>query len=410
MDHPSSIRFGGFILNRERGRLEDRTGAERFLRPKSYRVLEVLCERHGQLVSKDDLVCEAWPDLFVSDDSLAHCVSDIRRALGREGSNLLRTVPKRGYMLAAPAPLAEALAQPRAKLPMAWASGLAVALAVTAAIVLWGMPREGLQAVPNTTLSSLRQADALLETRDWRRREDNERARALLETAAATAPESADTWASLGLTYWLEVQHIAWGGGRREMRRALELVEHAVALGGSARSHRLLAEMRLLSPFAEMRSPIDALANARAAVAIDGDDADNLAVLAQALALTGRAKDAVGVIEHALRLEPSPPDWRLQVAGLTYLLAGDPARAAEKLGPIYGAGTFGNARWWPGWLFAASLAHAGRIEEAARVVAAVRPQRPERSVAAVAQSFAGFADEQGLRLLLDGLRLAGMPG
>jgi DNA-binding winged helix-turn-helix (wHTH) protein len=78
VDQRSSIRFGGFILNRERGRLEDRTGAERFLRPKSYRVLEVLCERHGQLVSKDDLVCEAWPDLFVSDDSLAHCVSDIR--------------------------------------------------------------------------------------------------------------------------------------------------------------------------------------------------------------------------------------------------------------------------------------------------------------------------------------------
>src|SRR5690606_9245814 len=118
------------------------------------------------------------------------------------------------------------------KLPMAWASGLAVALAVTAAIVLWGMPREGLQAVPDTTVSSLRQADALLETRDWRRREDNERARALLETAAATDPENADTLASLGLTYWQEVQHIAWGGGRREMRRALELVEHAVALGG----------------------------------------------------------------------------------------------------------------------------------------------------------------------------------
>jgi DNA-binding winged helix-turn-helix (wHTH) protein len=407
VDQRSSIRFGGFILNRERGRLEDRTGAERFLRPKSYRVLEVLCERHGQLVSKDDLVCEAWPDLFVSDDSLAHCVSDIRRALGPEGSNLLRTVPKRGYMLGAPAAPAEALAPRRAKLPP-WAAGLTLALAVSA--IWWGMAREPLQAVPDTTLSSVRQANALLETRDWRRREDNERARALLESAAAEDPENADTLASLGLTYWLGVQHIAWGGGRREMRRALELVEHAVALGGSARSHRLLAEMRLLSPFADMRSPVDALASARAAVAIDDDDADNLAVLAQALALTGRAKEAVGVIEHALRLEPSSPDWRLQVAGLTYLLAGDPARAAEKLGPIYGAGTFGNTRWWPGWLFAASLAQAGRIEEAARVVAAVRQQRPERSVAAVAQSFAGFADEQGLRLLLDGLRLAGMPG
>ena len=253
-------------------------------------------------------------------------------------------------------------------------------------------------------------ADALLEARDWRRREDNERARALLEAVVGEDPGNAEAWASLGLTYWLEVQHLAWGGGRREMARALETVERAVALGGSARSHRLLAEMRLLAPFPEMRSPIDALASARAAVAIDPEDPDNLAVLAQVLALTGRAAEAVRTIEQALRLDPTPPDWYRQVAGLSYLLAGEPARAAEEFGPLYGAGTFASARWWPGWLFAASLAHAGRIDEAATVVRAAHGRRPEQSIAAVAQSFEGFADRAGLALVLDGLRLAGMPG
>ena len=92
MGAPQNIKVGGFVLNRARGRLEDGTGAERFLRPKSYRVLEILFERRGQLVSKDDLVSAAWPDVTVSDDSLAHCVSEIRRALGASGAELLRTV------------------------------------------------------------------------------------------------------------------------------------------------------------------------------------------------------------------------------------------------------------------------------------------------------------------------------
>lgn len=99
MEAPETILVGGFVLNRARGRLEDRTGAECALRPKSYRVLELLFIRRGQLVSKDDLIREAWPNVIVSDDSLAHCISDIRRALGPRGPELLRTVPRRGYML-----------------------------------------------------------------------------------------------------------------------------------------------------------------------------------------------------------------------------------------------------------------------------------------------------------------------
>ncbi|MEX0697194.1 MAG: winged helix-turn-helix domain-containing protein [Dongiaceae bacterium] len=410
MDDPDRISFGGFVLNRARGCLEDDTGSERFLRPKSYRVLELLCERRGELISKDDLVREAWPGLFVSDDSLAHCVSDVRRALGPEGARLLRTVPRRGYMLIASEPRQETPATRIAKPRMILAGGLAAALLLAAGGVWWTTLRSAIGPLPEVAASAVQQAEALLEARDWRRREDNERARRLLEQTLADDPEASDALAGLGLTYWLEVQHLAWGGGRREMERALELVERSVARGGSDRSYRLLAEMRLLAPFTEMRSPVDALASARAAVAIDPDNPDNVVVLAQALALTGRTKEAVGLVDQALRLRSNPPEWYRHVAGLSYLLAGEPARAAEKLGPLYGAGTFANARWWPGWLFIASLAHAGRIDEAAGVVKAANGRRPEHTVSAVAQSLDGLADGAGLDLVLEGLRLAGMPG
>jgi DNA-binding winged helix-turn-helix (wHTH) protein len=403
------IHFGGFVLNRVRGRLEDEAGSERFLRPKSYRVLELLCERRGELLSKDELVRVAWPGVFVSDDSLAHCISDIRRALGPEGATLLRTVPRRGYMLTASEPNSVAPVQRVEKFRFVWAGGLAAGLLLLASGVWWTMPPNVTEAAPEV-VASVQQAEALLEARDWRRREDNERARRLLEQAVADDPEDPDALASLGLTYWLEVQHLAWGGGRREMQRALELVERSVALGGSDGSYRLLAEMRLLAPFGELRSTVDAMASARAAVEIDGGNADNIAVLAQALALSGRPKEAVDLIEQNLRLRPNSPGWHRQIAGLSYLLAGQPSRAAEELGPLYGAGTFANARWWPGWLFVASLAHTGRIDEAAGVVKAANGRRPEHSVSAVAQSLDGLSDQASLELVLDGLRLAGMPG
>ncbi|WP_341214086.1 tetratricopeptide repeat protein [uncultured Limimaricola sp.] len=406
MDASDTIRVGGFTLNRTRGCLEDGAGAECFLRPKSYRVLELLFERRGELVSKDDLVRKAWPDVIVSDDSLAHCISEIRRAFGPSGVELLRTVPRRGYMLVEEDVPTRAPVQ---RWRAACAGGL-VLTAVTASLGLWWQQAP---AVPNahseTTTSAMMLADELLDARDWQERSDNERARALLVSVVNKDPDDAEAWASLGLTYWLEVQHLAWGGGRREMTQASEMVERAMAIGGGARAHRLLAEMRLLAPFPEMRSPVDALANATAAVTIDPDDPDNLAVLAHVMALTGRDAEAVQTIERAVRLNPTPPDWYRHVAGLSYLIAGEPARAAEEFGTLHGAGTFTGTRWWPGWLFAASLAQSGRTEEAVAIVRAASGRRPERSVAAVAQSLDGWTDRASLDKFLDGLRSAGLP-
>lgn len=410
MGPDGNIRFCAFVLNRDRGCLEDGTGAERFLRPKSYRVLEILADRRGRLVSKDDLVSQAWPGVFVSDDSLAHCISDIRRALGEKGTVLLRTVPRRGYMLVDDAPVPDARATLILRPRPVWAIGMAMAISIVAAGIWWRQPDAALLAEHADIHPALAQANALMNARDWQRREDNEAARALLEALLIDEADNAAAWASLGLTYWLEVRHLSWGGGRREMTSALAMVERAIALGGSARAHRLLAEMRLLAPFADLRSPLDAMASARAAVLIDPDDPDNLAVLAHALALSGRAQEAVLKIEQARRLNPTPPDWYQEVAGLGYLLSGQSARAVEELGPLYGAGTYTGVRWWPGWLFAASLAHAGRIDDAKRIVSSARQRQPEVNIAGVAETLDGLVGAADRAIVLNGLRLAGLPG
>jgi formylglycine-generating enzyme required for sulfatase activity/DNA-binding winged helix-turn-helix (wHTH) protein len=101
MKRGSVYRFGRFVLNLERGCLQDGQ-ADLDLRPKSFEVLRQLIEHAGRLMSKDELVSAVWPDVTVSDDSLAHCIRDIRKVLADADGQFVRTVPRRGYMFVAP--------------------------------------------------------------------------------------------------------------------------------------------------------------------------------------------------------------------------------------------------------------------------------------------------------------------
>lgn len=74
------------------------------LTPKAIDTLVALVERHGRLVTKDELLALVWPDAFVEENNLAQNVSALRRVLGEgtEGSKFIETVPKRGYRFVAP--------------------------------------------------------------------------------------------------------------------------------------------------------------------------------------------------------------------------------------------------------------------------------------------------------------------
>lgn len=71
------------------------------LRPKAFDVLRYLVENAGRVISKEELIRGVWPGLSVTDDALVQCVSDIRHALSDEAHCLIKTVPRRGYLLAA---------------------------------------------------------------------------------------------------------------------------------------------------------------------------------------------------------------------------------------------------------------------------------------------------------------------
>ncbi|MFL6623305.1 MAG: winged helix-turn-helix domain-containing tetratricopeptide repeat protein [Sulfurifustis sp.] len=100
MEQPSTrrtVRFGDYLLDPVAGRLQvaDRTIA---LRPKAFEVLFYLAERSGHVVAKEELLGAVWPNLVVTDDSLVQCVSEIRRALNDDRQQIIRTLPRRGYI------------------------------------------------------------------------------------------------------------------------------------------------------------------------------------------------------------------------------------------------------------------------------------------------------------------------
>ena len=97
---PLNYQFGEFTLDLVRGCVL-KAGEEIKLRPKVYETLKYLVEHPGRLIGKQELMQAIWPDAFVTDDSLVQCTLELRRALDDRGQQMLKTVPRRGYLFTA---------------------------------------------------------------------------------------------------------------------------------------------------------------------------------------------------------------------------------------------------------------------------------------------------------------------
>ena len=86
-------------LNQIRGR-----GKICQLEPKVMRVLELLAQRPGEVVTRDEFVEAAWHDVAVTDNVIARAVASLRKALDDEWRQprYIQTISKSGYRLIAP--------------------------------------------------------------------------------------------------------------------------------------------------------------------------------------------------------------------------------------------------------------------------------------------------------------------
>lgn len=81
-----------------------RNGSTTRLEPKVMQVLVCLAEHAGETLSKEALLQNVWPDTFVSDDALTHCISELRRFFEDDARQprVIQTIAKRGYRFIAP--------------------------------------------------------------------------------------------------------------------------------------------------------------------------------------------------------------------------------------------------------------------------------------------------------------------
>jgi DNA-binding winged helix-turn-helix (wHTH) protein/TolB-like protein/tetratricopeptide (TPR) repeat protein len=95
------LEFGPFRLDLLRRSLE-RDGQPIALSGKALEILAILLERRGEVVDKDDLMRQVWPDTAVEENNITVAISALRKALGETASatKWIVTIPGRGYSFA----------------------------------------------------------------------------------------------------------------------------------------------------------------------------------------------------------------------------------------------------------------------------------------------------------------------
>jgi DNA-binding winged helix-turn-helix (wHTH) protein len=74
------------------------------LKSRAMRILFVLLERPGEVVTRQELMARVWPNVFVEPANLTVHISALRRALrdGREGNRFIINIRGRGYCFVTP--------------------------------------------------------------------------------------------------------------------------------------------------------------------------------------------------------------------------------------------------------------------------------------------------------------------
>src|SRR5687768_1951111 len=100
--------FGPYVMD-ARSRILLKDGTTVRLTPKAFDTLLVLVQHASQVVEKEQLLREVWPDIFVEEGSLSHNIHGLRKALGDDSSEprYIETIPKRGYRFVAPVKISQ---------------------------------------------------------------------------------------------------------------------------------------------------------------------------------------------------------------------------------------------------------------------------------------------------------------
>jgi len=195
--------------------------------------------------------------------------------------------------------------------------------------------------------------------------ESNSAAQAELKEAIRLDPGYALAIAGLAWAKWLEISTINVYQSTDEVVRlaekSLSIKDNALARRVRSRKHFSL-ESEFIST---TRKPKLAAMELETARRLEPNNPDVLADLAIVLSFSGRPKDALDLIQNAMRLNPNHSDWYYGASGIALLLTGNSNRAVSHLRKW----SESTPSWREPYIFlAAALANTGDISGAKAAV------------------------------------------
>jgi TolB-like protein len=119
---PRTIRFADFELDVGSGELRKSGGDPVLLAEQPFRILATLIRQSGNLVTRDELRRQLWPeDTFVDfENSLNAAIKRLRTALGDSATDprFIQTIPRRGYRFIAPSKVIDSALPIESTLPV----------------------------------------------------------------------------------------------------------------------------------------------------------------------------------------------------------------------------------------------------------------------------------------------------
>lgn len=368
----------------------ERAGEAQTIEPKVMDLLVLLASKPGEVIAHDEILTTLWPGVIVGDDTLARCVSKLRRAFGDDPKSptYVETVPRRGYrIIATVRDLARASEAGRPSLKTrTWGMIAGVVLVAITAIWFWSISVHAGREDSSAALIA-RAKDSYFQFT----RADNETAIDLYESVLSVEPDNAEALA--GLATALVQQVIRWPNAPGEAEYTRTTLGEALSSGRtetpSARAR--LGRARALAEQATRRSPNDYYAHQalgltlaasgeidaarvahQRAVSLNSDAWGALINLGDLEDIEGRPQDALPFFERAYRAmeraysaEPQRIRPWQSVLGV---LIGDRHRSARKIE---------EAEAWYRRVLASAPLHAGATSRLAELLAA----RGERAAA-----------------------------
>jgi DNA-binding winged helix-turn-helix (wHTH) protein/Tfp pilus assembly protein PilF len=338
------VRFGDYEVDRDARELR-RSGQRVPLQAQPFAVLEMLVERAGEVVTREELRTRVWPaTVYVDfDHGLNNAINRLRRALNdsAESPRYLETLPRVGYRFIHAIERADATpvrqAVQRANGRWALRVGAIAAAAVAVVALSFGAARWARQDVGGATYTPSAVArDAYLrgiELFEQRRKESTERSIEELRRAIEADPNFAAAYAALAMSYAL-----AGGPTIARYRNPSEVVAPALAAAHRAlqldpnlvEGHVALANvLNQLMPWS-VESDVVIENSYLRALELDASDANAHLFLGNFLSKRGRNSEAVDQFRFALAEDPLSPSANSRL-GMELMAIGETDEGIELL-------------------------------------------------------------------------------